>query len=78
MGVTMRGLIKRYLARHHATTVTSKLEEAAKPVVIRRLANSLLWAYRNGYRPVPGYTVCERREDGTIYVAIEMTKEPGR
>lgn len=50
------------------------LQRAAQPRRILDIANSLKWAYLNGYRPVPGYTVCERREDGTLYVAIEMTR----
>lgn len=53
----------------------TKLQHASHPRRISEISGALMWAYRNGYRPVPGYTVCERREDGTLYVAIEMTKE---
>lgn len=53
----------------------SRLEAAADPAVLLRLSQALKWAYWNGYRPVPGFTVCEREENGDLYVAVQMTKE---
>lgn len=50
------------------------LEEASDPAVILKQIRRLRWAYNNGYRPVPGYTVAEKHGDGRIYLAIELEK----
>lgn len=47
----------------------------AGPTVIWNLVSSLIWAWWRGYRPVPGYTVCEKEPNGDLYIAIQMTKD---
>ena len=52
-----------------------KISAARNPAILLKLSRALLWAWWNGYRPVPGYTVCEREENGDLYLAVQMTKE---
>lgn len=54
----------------------NKVEEARRPLILLRLARALVWAYFNGYRPVPGYTICQREGDGFLYLAVQMEKRP--
>lgn len=70
----MRGWLRALFRRRNPIPLIYGPEHASHPDRIREMAAALMWAYRNGYRPVPGYTVSEQRSDGTIYIAVEMTK----
>lgn len=51
-----------------------KIKAASDASILIKLSKALMWAWWNGYRPVPGYTVCEREENGDLYLAVQMTK----
>lgn len=52
-----------------------KIKRARNPTILLKLARALVWAWWHGYRPIPGYTVCELEENGDLYLAIQMTKD---
>jgi hypothetical protein len=52
-----------------------KVEAARSPFILLRLAKALTWAFLRGYRPVPGYTVTVREQNGDLYLAVQMTRE---
>lgn len=52
-----------------------RVKAAEDPSVLYTLAKALMWAWWNGYRPVPGYTVCAREANGDLYLAVQMTKD---
>jgi len=54
---------------------SDKIEAAKSPDEIRKTISTLRWALRQGYRPVPGYTVRSTEENGDLYIAIQLTKE---
>ena len=70
----MRGWLRMLFRHGPSIGFLYGSEHASHPDRIGELSDFLRWAYFNGYCPVPGRSVFERRSDGSYRIVIEMTK----